>query len=228
MASLTQGLGWSLAVTAVLAAVGLVAVYLLLPPPASSVPLTVLPWWDIPVRMLATLALVTAIVLSADLLGPQLSGIIATFPVIVTVVGAFTHHQSGPDAVRRMLRSLTLSLLAFVAFFFVVGATMPAVGLAVSFLLATAAALPVSAALLVLGRLGVLRCEAHWPASSRTRAPFGRPSAAEMPVPPAVLPRGEWQVRGSGTWSSCSARFSAWRAARRSSSSWWRSSSCCC
>jgi hypothetical protein len=157
MASLTQGLGWSLAVTAVLAAVGLVAVYLLLPPPASSVPLTVLPWWDIPVRMLATLALVTAIVLSADLLGPQLSGIIATFPVIVTVVGAFTHHQSGPDAVRRMLRSLTLSLLAFVAFFFVVGTTMPVVGLAVSFLVATAAALPVSAALLVLGRLGVLR-----------------------------------------------------------------------
>jgi len=158
---LTERLAQSVALTmpgvAGVAAVCLVLAYLLLPRPAASAPLASLPWWDIPMRMLATLVLVTAIMLSADLLGPRLSGIVSTFPVIVTVVGAFTHHQWGPDAVRRMLRSLTLSLLAFVAFFLVAGTTMPDVGLAMSFVLGTVAALPVSAALLALGRLGVIR-----------------------------------------------------------------------
>jgi hypothetical protein len=146
-----------MAAAAGIAAACLVLAYLLLPRPAASAPLPALPGWDIPMRMLATLVLVTAIMLSADLLGPQLSGIVSTFPVIVTVVGAFTHHQWGSDAVRRMLRSLTLSLLAFVAFFWVVGTTMPVFGLPMSFVLGTAAALPVSALLLVLGRLGVVR-----------------------------------------------------------------------
>jgi len=154
---LAQSLDWTLAAAAVLAAFALVVTYLLLPPPAASAPLAALPWWDIPMRMLATLVLVAAIVLSADLLGPRLSGIISTFPTIVTVVGSFTYHQWGRDAVLRMLRSLTLSMLAFVAFFMVVGATMPAVGLAMSFVLGTVAALPVSGLLLLLNRLGAVR-----------------------------------------------------------------------
>lgn len=153
----SQGLDLTLGGAAVLAAVCLGVTYVLMAKPATAPPLAALPWWDIPMRMGATLVLVTAIMLSADLLGPRLSGIVSTFPVIVTVVGAFTHHQWGADAVRRMLRGLTLSLLAFVAYFYVAGSTMPAVGLVVSYLLGTAAALPVSAVLLILGRLGVLR-----------------------------------------------------------------------
>jgi hypothetical protein len=111
-----------------------------------------LPWWDIPARMLATVVLVGGISLGADALGPQLSGIVSTYPAIVTVIGSFTHHQWGRDAVRHMLRGLALSLLAFVAFFLTVGATLAEVGVTAAFVLGTAAALPVSAALLALGR----------------------------------------------------------------------------
>ena len=54
-------------------------------------------------------------------MGPQLSGIMSTYPVIVTVVGTFTHHRWGREAVWRMLRGITASLVGFVAFFLVVG-----------------------------------------------------------------------------------------------------------
>lgn len=151
------GLAWTLPAAAAAAAVSLAATYLLLPRPAAPAPLAALPWWDIPMRMAATLVLVAVIVVSADLLGPQLSGVVSTFPVIVTVVGAFTHQQWGSDAVRRMMRSLALSMLAFVVFFMVVGTSLPHVGLALSYVLAAAAALPVSALLLLLSRLGVVR-----------------------------------------------------------------------
>ena len=49
----------------------------------------------------------------------------STFPVILTVVGAFTHHQAGLDAVLRLLRGISLSLIGFCAFFAVVGYALP-------------------------------------------------------------------------------------------------------
>jgi hypothetical protein len=102
--------------------------------------------------MLATVVLVGGISLGADALGPQLSGIVSTYPAIVTVIGAFTHHRWGRDAVRHMLRGLALSLLAFVVFFLTVGATLAEVGVTAAFVLGTATAVPVSAALLALSR----------------------------------------------------------------------------
>ena len=101
---------------------------LLLPRPRTPPEGMALPWWDIPARMLVTLALVAVIMLTADALGPQLSGIVSTYPVILTVVGTFTHQQWGRDAVRRVLRGVAVSLTSFVAFFLVVGLTMPTAG----------------------------------------------------------------------------------------------------
>ena len=46
-----------------------------------------LPWWDIPARMAVTLMLVAVILSSADRLGPQLSGVVSTYPVILIVIG---------------------------------------------------------------------------------------------------------------------------------------------
>jgi hypothetical protein len=135
----------------------LVVTYALLPRPATDALPAALPWWDIPARMLATFMLVGGIALWAEALGPQLSGIVSTYPAIVTVIGSFTHRQWGRDAVRQMLRGLAISLLAFVAFFLVVGLTLPALGLATSFALAAAVAVPVSSALIVVGRLHMVR-----------------------------------------------------------------------
>jgi hypothetical protein len=148
----TQGIAIELTTAAAVAAASLGVTYLLLPRPATDALPAALPWWDIPARMLATVVLVGGISIGADALGPQLSGVVSTYPAIVTVIGSFTHHQWGRDAVRDMLRGLALSLLAFVMFFLAVGATLPLVGVAAAFVLGTASALPISAGLLLLNR----------------------------------------------------------------------------
>jgi hypothetical protein len=58
----------------------------------------------------------------------------------------------GLDALRHMLRGLTLSLLVFVAFFLMVGISLPTAGLVASFVFAAALVLVIDAVLLVLLR----------------------------------------------------------------------------
>ena len=151
-AALTQSLEVDLATAVGAALTSLAVAVVLLPRPKVPVVLGVLPWWDIPARMAATFALVAVIMTSADVLGSRLSGIVSTYPVILTVIGAFTHHQWGRDAVRRVLRGLTVSLLSFVAFFLVVGSSLPVIGLAPAFVLAAVMVLAISGLLLTLAR----------------------------------------------------------------------------
>lgn len=142
----------ALPLAAAAAIAGLVATYLLLPRPRSVAAPAPLPPWDIPARMLTTLALVAIIMSSADRLGPQLSGIVSTYPVILIVINSFTHHQWGVDAAWRVLRGLTISLGNFVAFFLVAGLTIPLVGLVPAFGLAAGTALATSAMLIAWNR----------------------------------------------------------------------------
>jgi hypothetical protein len=152
LSALTPGHVSPLGVAAAAGAVSLATTYLLLPRPRTATLPQALPWWDIPMRMLATGALVAVLVLAADVLGPRLSGILSTYPVILTVVGTFTHHRWGHDAVWRVLRGLTVSLFAFVVFFLVVGLTLPGLGLLGSYALASSIALAMTTSLLVLRR----------------------------------------------------------------------------
>jgi hypothetical protein len=130
----------------------LLGTYVLLPVPQAPQVLHSLPWWDIPVRMATTAVLVTVLMLTADALGPQLSGIVSTYPVILTVIGTFTHHRWGREAAWRVLRGLTRSLVTFVAFFLVVGLTLPAAGLTGSYLLASVIAVALAALLFLMNR----------------------------------------------------------------------------
>ena len=148
-AFLIKDVALTLPEAAAAASASLVFAYLVLPRPRAPAATAALPWWDIPARMLSTIVLVGAILLTAELLGPRLSGIVSTYPTMVTVISAFTHHQWGRDAVRRLLRGLALSLLVFVVFFLVVGMSMPVVGLALSFVIAAALVLVIHAVLLV-------------------------------------------------------------------------------
>jgi hypothetical protein len=149
-------LGLGLLAGGAAAASTLIAAFLLIPRPEKVVMPRPLPWWDIPVRMLATACLVTVIALTADSLGPELSGIVATFPVIFTVVGAFTHATWGASAVTTLARGISLSLLSFTAFFVVVGLLAEPAGLIVSYLCAGGVALLVSAGL-ILSRRALMR-----------------------------------------------------------------------
>jgi hypothetical protein len=133
----------------------LAVAYALLPRPKGLVLPQALPWWDIPMRMVATGTLVAGLLLAADALGPTLSGIVASYPVILSVVCTFTHHRWGPEAVWSILRGVTLSLFAFVAFFLVVGLTLASVGLLVSYMLAALVALSMTTVLVVFNRARV-------------------------------------------------------------------------
>lgn len=146
VAAVTQTLDVPLWLATLVAVATLAATYRLLPLPASAAVPGPLPWWDIPARMVATVTLVSIIAVSADLLGPQRSGILASFPVIMTVIGVFTLRQWGADALLRVLRGAALSLQAFVGFFAVVGLGAPLIGQIAAYLAAAATATVISGA----------------------------------------------------------------------------------
>jgi hypothetical protein len=108
---------------------------------ASSIP--PLPWWDVPLRMLAATGLVLLLTGAAALLGPELSGLLSPFPVFASVLAAFTHRHTGFGAAQRLLRGVVIGSFAFAAFFVLVSTGLPRWGLTRTYLLACAGALVV-------------------------------------------------------------------------------------
>ena len=135
-----------------LGAASLCVALALLPRPRGRVLPQVPPWWDIPARMVAAAALVAALVTGAEALGPRLAGVLASYPIILTVTGTFTHYNSGRDAIWRVLRGLAASLFGFIAFFLVVGLALPAAGAVGAYALASLSGLAITAALLAAHR----------------------------------------------------------------------------
>jgi multidrug transporter EmrE-like cation transporter len=99
------------------------------------------PAWDLPVRAACALALVLTLTAVAGWLGPQLSGLLAPFPIIATVLATFTHAQRGTDELLRLLRGLLSGLGAFALFFFVLAVSLHRLDTGAAFALATALAL---------------------------------------------------------------------------------------
>ena len=112
-----------------------------LPPPAAAAP----PWWDLPARALAALGLVLTLTAVSGALGPHLSGLLAPFPIITSVLAAFTHAHEGVAQVGVLLRNFLVGFYGFAAFCFVLAVTLPTLESAAAFGLATAAALAVQA-----------------------------------------------------------------------------------
>lgn len=135
-----------------LACATLVGGLLLLGQRAPVVRLTRVPWWDLWLRMAASGALVALITLAAASLGPRLSGIAGTYPVISTVVVSFTHHQWGREAAVAILRGMMLSLISFASTFMVVGLLLTELGLAVTYALACLAGGVTSVSVLAIDR----------------------------------------------------------------------------
>lgn len=87
------------------------------------------PAWDLPVRMCLAAAFVVGLTAAASFLGPQLSGLLAPFPVFGVILAAFNHHQLGVDAVTRMLRAMVTGSFGFTTFFVAVILLLPLIGL---------------------------------------------------------------------------------------------------
>jgi hypothetical protein len=113
---------------------------------------TPMPWWDLPARAAATAALVLVVTGVAAALGPELSGVLAPFPIALSVVCAFAAAQSGRNGVIGLLRGIVPGLDGFALFCFVVAVTVERLPGWAAFSLATAVNVGFAAVLVTTGR----------------------------------------------------------------------------
>jgi hypothetical protein len=147
--SLPAGAALALAAAGLLA--GLAALPRLGPGPEMAAHATP-PTWDLPVRAGCALVLVLTLTAVAGWLGSQLSGLLAPFPIIATVLATFTHAQRGTDELLRLLRGLISGFGAFALFCFALVVSLHRLDIAAAFALATALALLTQGATLALAR----------------------------------------------------------------------------
>lgn len=102
------------------------------------------PRWDLPARIFTATGFVVVVTTLADALGPQLSGLVAPFPVFGIVFAAFTHSQQGAKAASNLLRGIVLSSVGYATFFIVVGTFLTELGIALTYLLASLLAVSAS------------------------------------------------------------------------------------
>jgi hypothetical protein len=129
-----------------IAAAGLLTGLALLPRPSAELRVHAPPpAWDLPLRGACALALVLTLTAIAGWLGPQLSGLLAPFPIIATVLATFTHSQRGADELWRLLRGLISGFGAFALFCFTLAVSLRSLGTGPAFARATLLALVVQA-----------------------------------------------------------------------------------
>lgn len=120
------------------------------------------PPFDLVLRGGCAVVPVVCVTAAAHLLGAQLSGLVASFPVITPVLAAFTLAQRGPDEAIRLLRGMTVGFFAYALFCFTVAIGIERLGTPTTFVLATALALVAQTAVFACGR--ARRAGAHDPA----------------------------------------------------------------
>ncbi|HEY5261634.1 MAG TPA: hypothetical protein VIJ33_05940 [Solirubrobacteraceae bacterium] len=108
------------------------------------------PRWDLPLRALSALALVLVLTTVAGQLGAKLSGLLAPFPVIASVLAVFTHAQHGEQDVLRIMRGFVMGLVAYALFCFVLSVSLESLDIAEAFVFAAAAALATQAVALTV------------------------------------------------------------------------------
>jgi hypothetical protein len=120
------------------------------------------PSWDLPLRAGCALVLVLTLTTISGRLGPQLSGLLAPFPVITTVLSTFTHTQRGAAETVRLLRGMLTGFVAFALFFLILTITLGAWDTPAAFLVATVAVLIIQGAVISLARRSpaAVSCEA--------------------------------------------------------------------
>lgn len=125
----------------------------LLPPPREPLATAATPpWWDLPARALASATLVLILTAASGTLGAGLSGLLAPFPIVTSVLAIFTHAHGGPDQVRVLLRNFLVGFYGFAAFCFVLAVSLPSLSVATAFLAALASAVLIQAAVFSLRR----------------------------------------------------------------------------
>lgn len=101
------------------------------------------PQSDLPWRMLAGALLTLAVTQGAPLLGAELSGLFAMFPVMSTVLVGFSHRSQGAGFALDLLRGMVKGYYAFAVFCLLLALLLPTQPVWLAFCVASAAALAV-------------------------------------------------------------------------------------
>ncbi|MBL8518871.1 MAG: hypothetical protein JNM76_18050 [Betaproteobacteria bacterium] len=102
-----------------------------------------MPRSELAVRMVAGATLVFLATWFASSLGPRLSGLVAMFPVLGTVLAVFSHRHAGAAFTTQLLRGMAAGFYAFITFCVVLALTLAPWGIGASFAAAIVAALAV-------------------------------------------------------------------------------------
>jgi hypothetical protein len=140
------------------------------PPRLDAAPLAP-PRWDMPFRAACTAVAVITVTAVATTLGPHLSGLVTSFPIITTVLSVFTHAHRGRDEAVRLLRGFTVGFFSYAAFCFVVATTIRPLGVSGCFALAAVIALCVQASGVAASQQHVLRPRQITPPQNEVSAP---------------------------------------------------------
>lgn len=84
-------------------------------------------------RAASALALALGLITFGRALGPDLSGVLAPFPVVTTVLAGFSQKSRGPEGANRFLAGSLRGMLAFALFSLVLAAGLERFGIAASF-----------------------------------------------------------------------------------------------
>lgn len=126
-----------------LAIAGLGLAWRLLPPIRGEATRPAIPPLELKLRLAAAFVLAALILWAAPAWGPVVSGVLLSVPVTGSIMPPFTLAIYGPGPLARLLRGFVVGLSGFTAFFFIVAATAPALGVAAAFTAAFAGALAV-------------------------------------------------------------------------------------
>ena len=108
------------------------------------------PRLDLPLRAVAAVIPIVVVTAAAHALGPHVTGVLASFPVISPVLTVFTHVQRGAQEAVRFLRGFVIGFVSYGLFCVVVALTVARTSIGASFLAAIAVALAMQSVVVVV------------------------------------------------------------------------------
>lgn len=105
-----------------------------------------LPAHELLLRMAAGAAMVFTVTAAAESLGPAWTGFFAAFPIMTSLITAFSHRANGPAFAILLLRAMAGGFYSYVAYCFSVAVLLEAWGFGATFAAAVAAAVVVQGA----------------------------------------------------------------------------------
>jgi hypothetical protein len=110
------------------------------------------PAWDLPARIIVSTTFMMTVTVFAASIGPTMTGMASTFPVMLSVMAPFTHRVEGQAAVLSMLRGCIEGLVTFALFFQLLKLTLGTWPTPLAYGFALVATLIVAAGVLTLQR----------------------------------------------------------------------------